>query len=276
MSEGPGALQRFDVTQPSPTALEEVPLGFTGAEGRNGNDVIAVDGGLFVTQQQAGTVAHVDLTSAERTVQRIDIGGLPFNGTVVGTTLLVTVHPAVGSSDPGRLVPIDIPTLTVGTPVPMPELPYGIVTADDEVWVTFDEVDRIGRVDLTSGDVEFVEEVLDEPVDMLPVGDDLWVTLASEDQVAVVDRATKVVRQRTPVGFTPFKLASGMGSVWVTSTGTAEGTGTVSRLAPGSRDLRPLQEPVDLRNAPIELAVGEDRVYVANYGTGVVSVLAPS
>jgi DNA-binding beta-propeller fold protein YncE len=158
----------------------------------------------------------------------------------------------------------------------MPEVPYGIVDVDDEVWVTFDEVDRIGRVDLSTGDVEFVEEALDEPVDILPVGDDLFVSLSQADQVAVVDRATKVVRQKTPVGFSPFKLAEGMGSVWVTNTGTAETTGTVSRLAPGSRDLRPLQDPIALLNAPIELAVGDDRVYVANFGSATVSVLAPA
>ena len=66
-----------------------------------------------------------------------------------------------------------------------------------------------------------------------------------------------------------------MGSVWVTNAGNEQSTGSVSRLAPGSRDLRPLQEPIPLLNAPIELAVGEDRVFVANYGSGVVSVLAP-
>ena len=61
MSQQAGALQRFDITSAAPTALDTVPLGFTGAEGRNGNDIVAVDGALFVTQQDAGTVARVDL-----------------------------------------------------------------------------------------------------------------------------------------------------------------------------------------------------------------------
>ena len=267
MSEAAGALQRFDITQPNPAPLEEVPLGFTGAEGRSGNDVIAVDGGLFVTQQDAGTVAHVDLTGAERTVQRIDVGGLPFNGTVVGTTLLVTTHPDVGSSDPGRLVPIDIPTLTVGTPVPMPELPYGIVTVDDEVWVTFDEVDRIGRVDLATGDVEFVEEAWTSRSTSSPSATTSGCRSPRADQVAVVDRETAVVRQITPVGFTPFKLASGMGSVWVTNTGTAQGTGTCPASRRRAATCGRCRNPIPLLNAPIELAVGDDRVFVANYGS---------
>ena len=48
MSEAAGTLQRFDITQPtSDAARRRSPLGFTGAEGRNGNDVIPVDGGLL-------------------------------------------------------------------------------------------------------------------------------------------------------------------------------------------------------------------------------------
>ena len=50
----------------------------------------------------------------------------------------------------------------------MPELPYGIVAVDDEVWVTFDDVDRIGRVDLATGDVEFVDGPRTSPSTCLP------------------------------------------------------------------------------------------------------------
>ena len=105
-----------------------------------------------------------------------------------------------------------------------------------------------------------------------------WADTVDEgvDQVAVVDRASAVARQFTTVGFTPFKLASGMGSVWITNAGNAQTTGSVSRLEPSSRDLRPLQDPIPLRNAPIEMAVGADRLFVANYGSATISVLGPA
>ena len=34
--------------------------------------------------------------------------------------------------------------------------------------------------------------------------------------------------------------------------------------------------PIPLLNAPIELAVGDDRVFIGNYGSATVSVLAPA
>ena len=140
--------------------------------------------------------------------------------------------------------------------------------------MTFDDVDRIGRVDLTTGDVQFVDG-LDEPVDLLPLGDELWVTLAGRDSVAVIDRASAIVRRFAPVGFTPFKLAESAGSVWVTNVGNGTAPGTLSRLDPTSRDVRPLQDPIELELGPIELAATVDRIFVANYGSASVSVLVP-
>ena len=275
MSQDAGALQRFDITSPTPTALDTVPLGFTGAEGENGNDVVHVDGALFVTQQDAGTVARVDLAALAEPPLRIEVPGAPVNAAVLDTTVWVTVHTPVGSADPGYLVPIDTRALVIGAPLPMPQVPYGITAVGDDLWVTFDDAGQIGRVDVGTGDVQLVSD-LAEPIDMVAVGDELWVAEADRDRVAVVDLATATVRQTIAVGFVPFKLAVGPDSVWVTNVGTGGAPGTVSRLERGTRDARPLQDPLQLQSAPLELAVGPDRVFVANFGSATISVLAPT
>ena len=236
--------------------------------------MVHVDGALYVTQQDAGTVARVQLDALADPPQRIPVTGRPLNAAVLDTTLWVTTHAPAGAPEPGYLVPIDTTSGDVGEPVAMPQVPYGITVVDGEVWVTFDDVDSVGRVDLATGDVELVED-LDEPVDLLAVDGELWVTLAGGDAVAVIDRESLVVRRFAPVGFTPFKLASSAGSVWVTNAGNGTAPGTLSRLDPTSRDVRALQDPIELEIAPIELAATDDRVFVANYGSTSISVVVP-
>jgi DNA-binding beta-propeller fold protein YncE len=280
MSQQDGALQRFDITSPTPTALDTVPLGFN--EGRNGNDVVAAGGKLYVTQQDAGTVARVDLDALADPPLRIPMPtvpgttavGAPLNATELDGTLWVTVHTPPDATDRGFLVPIDVATDSVGTPIPMDQVPYGIVAAGDALWVTFDDVDQIGRVDVTTGEVETIDG-FDQPLDILPVGDDLWVVNARADRISIVDPASMQIRRNVQVGFIPWKIAAGMGSVWVVNSGNGSAPGSVSRIDATTNDARALQDPIEVQVAPVELAVGGDRVFVANLASSVVSVLAP-
>ena len=201
--------------------------------------------------------------------------GQPLNAAVLGDTLWVTVQTPPSFAD-RSLVPIDIATGVVGPAVAMVEIPYGIAAIDDELWVTFDDVDQIGRVDVSSGGVELVEG-FSRPIDLLQVDDDIWVTMSeANNEIAVVDPELMQIRKLVPAGFIPWKAATGMGSVWVINVGIGTEPGTVSRFNATTNNAEEQQDPITLGNAPIEIAIGGGKVYIANLGSASVSVLGPA
>ena len=269
MSQVTGTLQRFDTAVAVPQAVETVALGFT--DGRNGNDIIPSDDALYVTQYDAKAVARVDLTSSPSTVESIPVPGRPLNGTVLDGTVWVTLQPNDASSEPMALLPIE--GTTVGTPIPVPEMPYGITAIDDELWVTFDDNDRIGHIDPSAADGDFTYiDGLPEPIDLLSVDDEVWVTLRQSDKVAVIRKQDDSIRSYADAGSQPFKLLHALGSVWATNNGNGvDERGSVSRFSTVNR--QPQQAVIEAGLAPIELAAGADRIFVANAGDSTVSVL---
>ncbi len=112
---------------------------------------------------------------------------------------------------------------------------------------------------------------------MLAVDDSVWVTLRDRDQLAVVRRADGEIRHYVETGDQPFKLLSALGSVWVTNNGNGDANdepGSVSRLGPVNRS--PQQPVISAGFAPLEIAAGPDRVYVANFGDATISILTPA
>ena len=225
-------LQRFDTSQPSPQAGETVDLGFTGDQGRNGSDVIPADGALYVTQYDAEAVAHVDLGTSPPTVTSLPVPGRPLNGAVIDGTVWVTLQPREASAAPMALLPID--GTTVGEPVMLPEMPYGIAAIDDELWITFDDNDRIGHFDPAGdpADMTYIDG-LEQPIDMLAVEDQVWVTLRDRDQIAVIRRADGEIRHYIQAGDQPFKLIARSGRSGSPTTATATPTTSPAR-SPGS------------------------------------------
>jgi molecular chaperone DnaK len=276
MSQVDGALQRFDTTQAIPEPVETVELGFTGDQGRNGSDVIATDGGLYVTQFDNEAVAFVDVSASPPVVTSLQVPGRPLNGAVLDGTVWVTLQPLEASTTPMAVLPIR--GTEVGEPVELPQMPYGIAAIDGELWITFDDDDRIGHFDPT-GDVESMTYIdgLEQPIDMLAVDDQVWVTLRDRDQLAVIRREDGVIRHYVETGVQPFKLVSALGSVWVTNNGNGDPQGepgSVSRLGPVNRS--PQQPVIEAGFAPLEIAAGPDRIFVANFGDATISILTPA
>jgi molecular chaperone DnaK len=276
MSQTNGALQRFDTTQPVPQPVETVELGFTGDQGRNGSDVIAANGGLYVTQFDNEAVAFVDLSTSPPAVTSLPVPGRPLNGAVLDDTVWVTLQPLDASTAPTAVLPIR--GTEVGEPVLLPQMPYGVTAIDGELWITFDDDDRIGHFDPAGdpADMTYIDG-LEQPIDMLAVDDQVWVTLRDRDQLAVIRREDGVIRHYVETGVQPFKLISALGSVWVTNNGNGNPDGergSVSRLGPVNRS--PQQPVIEAGFAPLEIAAGPDRIYVANFGDATISILTPT
>ena len=105
----------------------------------------------------------------------------------------------------------------------------------------------------------------------------MWVTLRDRDQIAVIRRADGEIRHYIEAGDQPFKLLAALGSVWVTNNGNGnpdDEPGSVSRLGPVNRS--PQQPLIAAGFAPLEIAAGADRIYVANFGGNTVSILTPA
>ena len=159
-------------------------------------------------------------------------------------------------------------------------MPGSVQAFDGALWPVCFGDQRVLRVDPTSGAVDDVA-VPGSPSDIAVVGDELWVTVRDREAVDVIDPVAMRVVDSIDVGPNPHKVIAAFGWVWVTNEGDAVADGTVSRIDPATR--AEVQPRVTVGLAPIELAAGGERVYVANFNgrglddrPGTVTILAPT
>jgi streptogramin lyase len=156
--------------------------------------------------------------------------------------------------------------------IPVDYKPYGVASDGDFLFVTFADDDRLGKVDIRTQEVQ-TAEVGDLPVDVAVINGDLWVTLGNSDEVVVLDRDSLAVKGRYATGDEPWKLAFGLGSVWITnrSGSTPEEPGSVTRLDPETGERQ--QDDIRVGVKPDGLTVADQAVYVSNRGSDSISVL---
>jgi YVTN family beta-propeller protein len=258
VSSGSGTLERVDLK----TGHRSEPISF-GVNG--GNDLLVDDGELAVTLFSGSSVGFVDLPADQQETVQVK-EGKPLNGAVTTDGLWFSCQ----KGQAGYLVHMK-DRKESGSPIPVELKPFGVVADDGQLFVTFTESDRVGRIDISTGGVK-VAPTAKTPVDVALINGDLWITLGGSDQVAVLDPSSLEVKATYAVGHRPWKLAFGLGSVWVTNKGEPGQQGSVSRLDPSTGTRQ--QPDVTVGKNPDELAIGAGRVYVANRQDNTVSVLA--
>ena len=92
--------------------------------------------------------------------------------------------------------------------------------------------------------------------------------MIAADSVGAISAARGAITAEAPVGSSPWGVAVGQGSVWVTD----YNDGTVSRIDPATRAV----EPIQVESTPTGIAVGADAVWVANSYSGTVSRIDPA
>jgi streptogramin lyase len=157
----------------------------------------------------------------------------------------------------------------------MPSHPYGLVANGDFLYITFSDQDSVGKYNVKTNKM-ITTHVPGYPVSAALVNGNLWVTASKDDEVAVLDPDTLVEKARYRVGDEPWKIAAGLGSVWITnkSSSAPNQVGTLSRLDPETG--KPQQDDIRVGAKPDELAVGPDAIYVANVGDSSISVIKSS
>jgi DNA-binding beta-propeller fold protein YncE len=150
--------------------------------------------------------------------------------------------------------------------------PDSILVQGNNLYVSSASQGFVAKVDSTTGE-EVLTVPLNFPVGMASINGAIWVTLANTDEVVVLDPDNLAVKARHAVGDRPWKLATGLGSVWVTNSPDEQQNtrGTVSRLDPDTGQRIQPDIPVGL--VPDELAIGDGLVYVGNRASNSISVI---
>ena len=258
VSSAPGLVQRIDPSDGAVKASFDLgsPVG-VGLLARSDEIVVPLVG--------ASSLAF--LRSDLGTAQRLQVrGGKPQNGaaTADGYWFSCTTETA------GSL--LHVSGRKEVSRVSLKYNPYSLAVNGNYLYIAFTTSDAIGRLNVDTGEL-ITAQVKGYPVDVAVVNGRLWITLGKGKEIAIADLDTLQVMSRHPVGDEPWKLAVGLGSVWVTNqrTSTPGAAGTVSRLDPATGERQ--QPDIAVGVKPDELSVGADAVYVANSGEKSLSVL---
>lgn len=112
----------------------------------------------------------------------------------------------------------DVPQLTLGAPIAVPDFPDMLAFDGDELWLTATGGRVLARLDPDTGEVRGTVDVGPDPVEVV-FGEDegLWVSLREQGAVARFDPTTGEELDRVELPERrPTNLAVGGGSLWVT------------------------------------------------------------
>jgi peptide/nickel transport system substrate-binding protein len=169
--------------------------------------------------------------------------------------------------DRGAVVEIDAETMSIVDTVPVGSNPVGIAVGADSVWVANGGNSTVSRISpARNNDVVHTIDVPGAPAAIAVNAEGVWVADSLGDTVTLIDPETDDVLVSVPVGDQPVDLVNDGGELWVANATS----GSVSRVL-GRGEV----QPVDVGEGPQAVAVGPDRVYVANFLDGTVSRIDP-
>ena len=211
------------------------------------------------------------------------------------------------SSAPNTIVRIDAKTWKVVESIPVGRNPSSIAATAKYVWVVNDTDGTLSRVDTANEHVDTIgrlpevgivttdergnayvsgfDDALVSQVDpeklrvvkryavesratgLAVGGGSLWVVDRLVDKVKRVDLATGAIEGTFSVGADPIFAAFGYGALWVVNT---DGT-SVSVIRPGITKVQTISVP----GRPLQVAVGESGVWVADWKSGAVTRIDP-
>jgi YVTN family beta-propeller protein len=163
------------------------------------------DGSVWVTNSLSGTVSRID-PEVNRAVDTIRVGNAP-NGIVYAAGSIW-----VANTGDDTLTKIDVTTDRPSKPleVAATELAVG----DGAIWATETAVNRVARIDPSTGDIESVT-VGNGPTGIAFGGGNVWVANSLDGTVSRIDPETNAVVAVTTVGNGPTAVATGRDGVWV-------------------------------------------------------------
>ena len=213
-----------------------------------------------VVSSAPNTIVRIDAKTA-KVVESIPVGRNP--SSIAATAKYVWV---VNDTD-GTLSRVDTSNTHVETIGRLPEV--GIVTTDERGYAYVSGFDDalVSQVDPESLRVVKRYSVESRATGLAVGGGSLWVVDRLVDKVKRVDLATGKVEGTFPVGADPIFAAFGYGALWVVNT---DGV-SVSVIRPGLTRVQTISVP----SRPLQVAVGESGVWVADWKEGAVTRIDP-
>jgi YVTN family beta-propeller protein len=256
--------------------------------------IVAGLGGVWVTNEEAGTVSRIDPVT-RRVVDTIEVGSDPVaiavgDGAVwvanSGDGTVMRINPdankvvdtiAAGNGPAGVAVKRGFvwTANTFDGTVSRIQPESGTLEAidaganpttiaiDRSVWVTNSTAGTVSRIDPGSAKTVASPHVGNGPTAVVVSGDDVWVANQLDGTVSRIDAKRTTVTATITVGQGPSAIAVGGGSVWVSN----ELDGSVSRIDPATNTVT---TSIDVGGAPSGLAVVGDALWVTARGAGSV------
>jgi YVTN family beta-propeller protein len=260
-----GHLQRVEAVTGNQTSFYDFGL-------QAGLGMVLNGGDVAVPLTWSGAIGFVDSGFAKQSQTLAQTGpGQCRNGIAVADGFWFACH----TKTAGFLLHMSGRKEAPGGRLVMPSHPFGLVANGDFLYVTFSDQDSVGKYNLKTNKM-ITAHIPGNPVSAALVDGNLWVTVSGNDEVAVLDPDTLAEKTRYGVGDEPWKIAVGLGSVWITnrSKSVPNQLGTVSRLDPATGQRQ--QDDIRVGVQPDELAVGPDAIYVGNEGDSSISVIKSS
>lgn len=237
------------------------------------------DGSLWLPDSHSGNLIRFD-THTHQVVATIRVGDPAANRSngydpndvaVAGDQVWVTqrAEKAVGRIDPV--------TNTLAESVPLPNVPYDLVIADNILWISSFEGDVVMRMDLATRTI--TSTYVNKPLGVTVGGGAVWVVEHRNGNLVRLDEQTADFVTRIDLSLPPPNLGAqpeevifAEGSVWVANNGGR----TVSRVDPLTNEiLATIQFEGRLR--PVRFAVGGGFIWVsviAEVGSGAGDFIA--
>jgi DNA-binding SARP family transcriptional activator/DNA-binding beta-propeller fold protein YncE len=213
-----------------------------------------------IVSSAPNTIVRIDAKTS-KVVESIPVGRNP--SSIAATAKYVWV---VNDTD-GTLSRVDTSNKHVETIGRLPEV--GIVTTDERGYAYVSGFDDalVSQVDPESLRVVKRYSVESVATGLAVGGGSLWVVDRLVDEVKRVDLATGAIEGTFTVGADPIFAAFGYGALWVVNT---DGV-SVSVIRPGLTRVQTISVP----SRPLQVAVGESGVWVADWKEGAVTRIDP-
>jgi len=156
----------------------------------------------------------------------------------------------------------------ISSQAPLGDMPGGIASGADAVWVAMSGTDQVARLDPEGGTVTERIDVQDNPTGVAFGDGAVWVTNSDARSVSRIDPASNRAVEHIDVGNAPTAIAYGDGALWVANTLD----GTIAKIDASSGEVRTF--PVGAE--PTGVALGARSVWVVDQASGNVVRMDPS
>jgi serine/threonine-protein kinase len=227
--------------------------------GKSPLSVTVGEGFAWVTNEEDGTVSHINEATGEVSAEAIEVGKEPANIRYGGGSVWVS---NAGSDTVSR---IDPKSARVEQTIKVGKRPTGVRVAGNDVWVANADDGTVSRIDARNGKVTDTIQVGNDPAGIAIERGLVWVVNSGDGTVSRLNaRNGSSAGAPARVGGRPRGIVADFGSIWVTNS-TDDYVSRVSQTTAQETDT------IGVGDMPAQVMHGDGFIWVANQGSDDVS-----